>query len=425
MGFAPSKGCQRADNDEPAPVDGNVDCCGSMRHGRHLLCVLAVGIASLVLAPAAGATIFWTNQNTVSQGFDVLGSVGSADNDGTGVSQDLVPYQDNPCAVATDGQHVYWATRKGTIGRANADGTDANSNFITGIQFSCGQIAVDSDHVYWTQQTRTSPAIGRADIDGHNVDPQWLPLTGVPLGMAVDSDHVYWTWRPDSSSSNIARANIDGSGVQDAFVHVNSQKPFFLAVDPAHIYAAPLLGPDILRANIEGTHVDQSFIDVPSQAPSCGIAVDDSHIYWGAFGKRGNTVARANIDGTGVNPSFIAGGRNTCGVAVGPNRGPATGFTLGKVDRNERRGTAVLSASVSEPGKLLLSGKGLWTKIRSPLRPRDVRFWIQPRGHKRRVLNRTGKVKVRARVTFHPQCGCREVKRRTIVLVRARSAGLP
>ena len=391
-----------------------------MRHGRFLIFPLVLVVGALALAPAAGAKVFWGNQDTLDGGNRVLGSVGRANTDGTRVDQDLVPNQDGPCAVATDGRHVYWASRNGTVGRANVDGSDANSEFITGIKFNCGQIAVDSEHIYWTQGDSAKPAIGRAELDSSNVDTNWLPLAAFPLGMAIDSQHVYWTARPSKTSNvaDVGRANIDGTGMDAHFIQ-GTRELFFLAVDSAHVYAAPLLGPAILRANLDGTRVDPNFIQIPSQAPACGIAADDSHIYWGAFGKRGNAVARANLDGTRIEPSFITGGRSSCGVAVAPDAAPTPGLTLGEVRHHVRRGTATLLADVTEPGRLVIRGKGLQTKLRSPLRARRVKLPVKPKGGKKRLLERNGVVKVRARVVFHSRCGCREVDRRTIRLKKS------
>src|SRR5262245_57397098 len=57
----------------------------------------------------------------------------------------------------------------------------------------------------------------------------------------------------------------------------------------------------IARANLDGTGVDQSFVG--GLASANGVAVDDNHIYWTYFGT--DTVGRANLDGTGVDPGFI------------------------------------------------------------------------------------------------------------------------
>src|SRR5919199_1486184 len=78
---------------------------------------------------------------------------------------------------------VYWANSgTGTIGRANLDGTDVNQNFITGANAPAG-VAVDGAHLYWTNFTGTGGSIGRANLDGTGVDQSFINTTaGVPGG---------------------------------------------------------------------------------------------------------------------------------------------------------------------------------------------------------------------------------------------------
>ena len=65
---------------------------------------------------------------------------------------------------------IYWGNFvQGTIGRAENDGSGANPNFIT--DGGCVQsVAVDANHIYWANETVGS--IGRANIDGTGVDPE-------------------------------------------------------------------------------------------------------------------------------------------------------------------------------------------------------------------------------------------------------------
>src|ERR687886_753336 len=82
---------------------------------------------------------------------------------------------------------VYWANSgTGTIGRANLDGTDVNQNFITGANAPAG-VAVDGAHLYWTNFTGTGGAIGRANLDGTGVDQSFITGASRPGGVAVDA----------------------------------------------------------------------------------------------------------------------------------------------------------------------------------------------------------------------------------------------
>jgi hypothetical protein len=71
---------------------------------------------------------------------------------------------DQPQAIAVDGGHIYWTTGFGSIGRADLNGGNLNGNFILGA-FGAKGVAVDGTHIYWTN-TVSGNRIGRANLDG-------------------------------------------------------------------------------------------------------------------------------------------------------------------------------------------------------------------------------------------------------------------
>lgn len=106
------------------------------------------------------------------------------------------------CGLAVDAGHIYWTqvlgapTFRGTnIGRAtvNGDPASVNNSFITGASFTgnpSSAIAVDSSHIYWTNNPaigQTTGSIGRATLDGKNIDQSFVPNVFNPDGVAVDS----------------------------------------------------------------------------------------------------------------------------------------------------------------------------------------------------------------------------------------------
>ncbi len=110
-----------------------------------------------------------------------------------------------------------WANARGNaIGRANLDGTNVNEHFIAGAD-QTQAVAVDSDHVYWADSTCCGRAtsIGRGNLDGTGVNESRITDPNLPFGMAVDSQHVYWT---DFASGTIARANLIGTHVSQRFI---------------------------------------------------------------------------------------------------------------------------------------------------------------------------------------------------------------
>ena len=96
--------------------------------------------------------------------------------------------------------------------------------------------------------------------------------------------------------------------------------------------------------------------------------------------------------------------------------GPGPCFKLGKVKRNRHRGTATLTVSVPGPGSLALRGTGL---VKQPAAGRraarsdakavttggEVKLKLRAKGRKAQKLDRTGSVRIKARVTYIPSGG--------------------
>jgi hypothetical protein len=185
------------------------------------------GVTATALAVDA-AHIYWDARD---------GSIGRANLDGTGVNPTFIPQVQATFGVAVDRAHVYWSTA-GSIGRANLDGTGAQ-NFFAGdgglFDQPCG-VAVDAGHVYWANALGT---IGRIDLNGLNANPNFVraaPAGDDTCGVAVDAAHLYWAHftidsPPDPADDGIGRANLDGTGVNPAFI--TTPIPFGVALDAA------------------------------------------------------------------------------------------------------------------------------------------------------------------------------------------------
>jgi hypothetical protein len=165
--------------------------------------------------------------------------------------------------------------------------------------------------------------------------------TSAPAAAPV---HLYWA----NSNTTIARARLDGTGVEQSFVSGTGRGPCGIALDREHIYWGERLGgkvgsPDkggaIGRANRDGSGVNAEFIPTPLHH-GCGVAIAGSHIYWPSTAcwlsprpRAGNcwwspsspaAIVRANVDGTGVDDQFITDlaiprsfqTADPCGIAV-------------------------------------------------------------------------------------------------------------
>ena len=85
-----------------------------------------------------------------------------------------------------DSSHIYWANHvNNTIGRADVDGQNVNQSFITGAS-RLYWVAVDSRYIYWANAVRNT--IGWADLDGQNVNQSFVPNCPSPFGIAMDPE---------------------------------------------------------------------------------------------------------------------------------------------------------------------------------------------------------------------------------------------
>lgn len=356
--------------------------------------------------------------------------IGQANLDGSNPDYAFVPA--DTLWLAANDQHVYWSDHKpeshaygagSSIGRANADGTGVDHNFIRQPADSVYGVAVDSGHIYWIRWSgRLGDAtIARANLDGTGVRPNFITDIGgiVAAGLAVDGSHIFWAhpWY-------IGRANIDGTGVDPTFI--DEYNRFYdqngVAVQAGHVYWSHLSSMDdqtwIGRANKNGTGVDPTFIDPhfgsgePNQLTS-----DSSHLYWQGPG----VITRANPDGTGAR-RLVPGA--TTAMAVNSShiywaRPALPAFRFHRPMRHPRRGTASLPLDVFGPGELVLTGNGLRTVTR-PIEDccEFEKLPIRATGRKRHRLERRGHVRVTADVTFTLTGGDPTTKSKSLKLIK-------
>jgi len=258
------------------------------------------------------------------------------------------------------GAFIYWASQDSdAIGRANLDGSGVEPNFInpvpvaTGGPYKPSGVAVDSDHVYWAAEhfdagLEEEGVVGRAGLESSSIEPAFIAGAAHPSGVAADGEHLYW---PDDAvvagHSTIARAHLNGSGVEQAFIG-GLGRPCGIAVDSEHIYWNE--GSSIGRANLDGTGVNTTFITLTNPGlhgqPACGVAVGGGHIYWGNNG----SIGRANLDGSGVSEEFITGTEQACGVAVDGEHVYWVGGDKGSIGRSNLDGSGVVQSFITVAG---------------------------------------------------------------------------
>jgi hypothetical protein len=107
---------------------------------------------------------------------------------------------------------------------------------------------------------------------------------------------------------------------------------------------------------------------------------------------------------------------------------PSNQFSFGKLKKNKSKGTATIAVNVPGPGTLSLTGK----KVKSQRPAREataskavtaagtLKLLVKAKGKAEKKLNKTGKVKVKANVTFIPTGGAANAHTKTVKLVKKR-----
>jgi hypothetical protein len=288
---------------------------------RAALALAVLVVVSGVLAARADAFIYWSTSGTSSP------SIGRANTDGSDPNNTFVFTQDIAQGVAVDSVYIYWTnSRLGTIGRAFLNGSNVNQGWLHVGGFPQG-LALDGRHIYWTNSGDPEQStIGRADIDGTNIDDSFI--TGAtfdtgdlePNGVAVDNPrtHIYWG---NGTSGTIGSANLDNNGdvseIDQSFVS-GADVVLGVAVDPDTVFWADGLTDTVGAANLSSRFPNTSFISATDGID--GVAVDNTFVYW----TNSNSIGRAELSGQNANQQFIVLPPDTSPVAVAVDPGLTT-----------------------------------------------------------------------------------------------------
>jgi Ca2+-binding RTX toxin-like protein len=101
-----------------------------------------------------------------------------------------------------------------------------------------------------------------------------------------------------------------------------------------------------------------------------------------------------------------------------PGGGPDNDFTIGKAEKNKKKGSAILPVEVPGPGALELAGKGLKPASADASGAGEVDLAIKAKGKAKKKLKQKGKKKFEPSVTFTPTGGTANTEDTTVKLVR-------
>ncbi len=123
-----------------------------------------------------------------------------------------------------------------------------------------------------------------------------LALCGCLWFAAQASARIYWT-----NGNSIARANVEGSEPEPAFV-TGSSESYGVVATGNFLYWTN--GNSIGRSSLDGKTVDPNFLTGLNSPIS--LAIDDGHIYWTSTSHEGS-IGRADLDGKVVENEFLEG----------------------------------------------------------------------------------------------------------------------
>jgi hypothetical protein len=203
--------------------------------------------------------------------------------------------------------YVYWAENTGgEIARADNDGSAINDSFIAAS--TPGPIAVDSTHVYWG-----NAGIGRANLNGTDAEPSWIPDPGGTVtSIATDGTYIYWT----DGTDYIGRALLDGSDPTPDFINAHE------AVDSLTIASGTIFfasGHDIYTVPAGGSVPSVHFLTVPGTADTLveALATADGYLYWSADAlSSGGAIGATETNDPSVNPNLVSSSSFIGGIAT-------------------------------------------------------------------------------------------------------------
>lgn len=263
--------------------------------------VVAGSVILLALAGSAGGYLYWGGDK----------SVGRADLNGGGVKGTFIgPTEGDNVGVAVNGNYLFFGDGLGAIGRARLNGSDVHPDLISipqpmfdGVQqgnVSAASLAVEGAHLYWGTALE---GIGRGSVDGGIAEPGFIKTEAIVFGIAVDANHIYWV-----TEHAIGRAGLNGSNIEPSFIRLAGPAVNGIVVAGGYIYWGSNLGQTIGRARLDGRGVDPDFITGIGYAGE--PVVRASHIYWTATNKLigpglQKWIGRASLSGGDIDTHLI------------------------------------------------------------------------------------------------------------------------
>jgi adhesin/invasin len=320
--------------------------------------------------------VYWLAVPTANEG-NTTGMIGRANLDGSDVDPDFIsPAGGGYDALAVDSSGVYW-TNEDSIGRANLDGSDVNQNYIATVVPE--KVTATGPYLYWIDESNGASEISRAYVGGGvadpGVDPDFINDPDYPIALAVDGSYLYWTnlvANPESApfalSTTMARANLDGSDVEQSFMTGLDGEDQYLAARssaPTMVLSEPSIAADGTSTSTATMTVTDQFgnpvsgddVTIASSDPSqqVGPVTNPSPGIYQATITSTSTPGTATITGTDSTPSTPLSASATL-TETGPPAQVAVALAPGAIVANGSS-TSVATATVTDQAGNGLDGQ--------------------------------------------------------------------
>jgi hypothetical protein len=292
---------------------------------RTFAAALAAAVA-LMVAPAASAYVYWTNQS----------AVGRAGLDGSSPNEKFVAAS-RPCSVALNPSHIFWAT-KNAIYTGSLNGAGGHQLLSTefGTTHTC-PLAIAATHLFWNyfaSQGRggLSCYLARVNTNGHSLKKTYINEGSLceSRGIVASGSFLYYLAEVTTVQTlqlAIVRVPLSGGRPHVLYHQRLDVASAGIVAAGGHLYWDN--GSHIGRLNLNGGNPQPEFIrktTAGTQGSSCGLAVAGGRLYWADASYRRGTevyaIDSAALNGSSLNYKLLAGLKYYSCVQAADGLGP-------------------------------------------------------------------------------------------------------
>jgi hypothetical protein len=250
--------------------------------------------------------------------------------------------------------------------------------------------------------------IKSSTITGNRVGGSFGAGGGVYAALAVASDVTI---------QNSILANNSGTVGNDLYLVEGGQIAFSLIKDPANSTDPPatlvFTGPNITGVDPQLGPLANNGGPTQTQAPSSASPVIDKGASLGLTTDQRGVLRPIDF------PAIPNAGDGSDIGAV--ELQPSNAFKFGKLKRNKKKGTAkqLVLLPLPDAGSVTIKGKGLKTKTRKVTGAKKVKLPVIAKGNKRSALSRTGKAKIKAKITYNAAGNAAKTLKRKLKLLKS------